>query len=194
MKQTSLTAVSGFELKSKATRKRIFLAEMEQVVPWAALVALITPHAPARGAKGGRPPFASKLGVIQVGDVQVLRQRLARAGAPCRFVWNATRGRVTAGLDDWRAHGHAMGGRRPVRLTKACRHKVLVRQAFIQYVRSDAGIKAKPFGWPTASLDTSIRPPRIHLTRPRHTPFSTQNDEGPVRAMSFSIGVDREKF
>ena len=60
MKQTSLVAVSGFELKSKATRKRIFLAEMEQVVPWAALVALITPHAPARGAKGGRPPFATE--------------------------------------------------------------------------------------------------------------------------------------
>ena len=31
---------------------------MNLVVPWAALVSLISPHAPAPGAKGGRPPFA----------------------------------------------------------------------------------------------------------------------------------------
>ena len=42
------------------TRKREFLDEMNLVVPWAALVSLISPHAPAPGAKGGRPPFAVK--------------------------------------------------------------------------------------------------------------------------------------
>ena len=57
MKQISL-ASSAFELRSKATRKRIFLGEMQQVVPWDELVALITPYAPAVGPKGGRPPFA----------------------------------------------------------------------------------------------------------------------------------------
>ena len=57
MKQISL-ASSTFELKSKATRKRVFLGEMQQVVPWDELVALITPCAPAVGPKGGRPPFA----------------------------------------------------------------------------------------------------------------------------------------
>ena len=31
---------------------------MNLVVPWAELVSLIAPHAPAPGAKGGRPPFA----------------------------------------------------------------------------------------------------------------------------------------
>ena len=31
---------------------------MNLVVPWAELVSLIEPHAPAPGAKGGRPPFA----------------------------------------------------------------------------------------------------------------------------------------
>lgn len=57
MKQMSL-ASNGFEVKTKRTRKREFLDEMELVVPWSELVALIAPHAPQPGAKGGRPPFA----------------------------------------------------------------------------------------------------------------------------------------
>ena len=57
MKQMSLGG-SGFERKTKRTRKREFLDEMNLVVPWAELVSLIAPHAPAPGAKGGRPPFA----------------------------------------------------------------------------------------------------------------------------------------
>ena len=43
----------------KKTRKEVFLEEMNKVVPWQALVALIQPH--ARGshqALGGCPPFA----------------------------------------------------------------------------------------------------------------------------------------
>ena len=57
MKQMSLSA-TGFERKTKRTRKRQFLDEMNLVVPWSELVALVTPHAPTRSAKGGRPPFA----------------------------------------------------------------------------------------------------------------------------------------
>lgn len=49
----------GFEPLPKKTRKEVFLYEMSQVVPWAALVALIQPHARgAHQALGGRPPFA----------------------------------------------------------------------------------------------------------------------------------------
>jgi hypothetical protein len=55
MKQKSF-ASSGFELVTKRTHKRKFLAEMNSVVPWAALVSLIEPHAPS--GKTGRPPFA----------------------------------------------------------------------------------------------------------------------------------------
>jgi IS5 family transposase len=55
MKQQSLAA-AGFELATKRTRKREFLDEMNLVVPWVELVALIKPHAPA--GKTGRPPFA----------------------------------------------------------------------------------------------------------------------------------------
>ena len=57
MKQLSL-GESGFERKTKRTRKREFLDEMNLVVPWAELVSLIAPHAPVPGTKGGRPPFA----------------------------------------------------------------------------------------------------------------------------------------
>jgi IS5 family transposase len=49
---------TGFERKTKRTRKREFLEEMNLVVPWAELVSLIAPHAPQPGTKGGRPPFA----------------------------------------------------------------------------------------------------------------------------------------
>ncbi|MFV0680681.1 IS5 family transposase [Ottowia sp.] len=55
MQQTSL-ATTGFELAAKRTRKRAFLAEMDQVIPWSDLLALIAPHAPA--GRTGRPPFA----------------------------------------------------------------------------------------------------------------------------------------
>ena len=55
MKQISLS-VTGFQLSSKRTRKRVFLDEMNLVVPWAELVALISPHAPVVGSKRGRPP------------------------------------------------------------------------------------------------------------------------------------------
>ncbi|MDM8009074.1 MAG: IS5 family transposase [Phycisphaerae bacterium] len=41
--------------KRKRTRREIFLAEMEKVVPWAALLALIEPHYPKMGRPGRQP-------------------------------------------------------------------------------------------------------------------------------------------
>ncbi len=54
MKQLTLAAV-GFERYAKTTRRAAFLAEMERVVPWAALCALIEPFYPKPG--NGRPPI-----------------------------------------------------------------------------------------------------------------------------------------
>jgi len=51
MKQQDL----GLQLSTRRTRKTVFLDEMNRVVPWAQLLALITPHAPR--ARTGRPPF-----------------------------------------------------------------------------------------------------------------------------------------
>jgi len=57
-KQTTFSALgagSGFERYGKITRREAFLAEMDQVVPWARLCSLIEPHYPKAG--NGRPPI-----------------------------------------------------------------------------------------------------------------------------------------
>lgn len=41
----------------KRTRREKFLAEMDAVVHWQALIALIEPHYPKTGSKGGRPAY-----------------------------------------------------------------------------------------------------------------------------------------
>lgn len=57
MKQLNLST-TGFEKAPMRTRRRVFLEEMDRVVPWGDLVALVAPHAPkGNGPKGGRPPF-----------------------------------------------------------------------------------------------------------------------------------------
>src|SRR6266550_1061261 len=53
MKQLTLATV-GFERYRKTTRRAAFLAEMERVVPWPALCALIDRYYPKPG--NGRPP------------------------------------------------------------------------------------------------------------------------------------------
>src|ERR1700756_1729676 len=57
MKQLTLAAV-GFERYAKTTRRGAFLAEMERVVPWPALCALIEPFYPKPG--NGRPPVGGE--------------------------------------------------------------------------------------------------------------------------------------
>ncbi|WP_264798014.1 IS5 family transposase, partial [Acidocella aminolytica] len=53
MRQSSFAGV-GFERYGKTTRRAAFLAEMEQVIPWGDLYALIEPVYPKAG-KGRRP-------------------------------------------------------------------------------------------------------------------------------------------
>ena len=52
MQQTDL----GLNLSTKRTRKREFLAQMDRVMPWGDLVAVVSPY--TRESKTGRPPFA----------------------------------------------------------------------------------------------------------------------------------------
>ena len=52
MKQAAL----NLNLSVKKTRKQVFLKQMHQVVPWAALVELIAPYYPE--GRTGRPPFS----------------------------------------------------------------------------------------------------------------------------------------
>ena len=44
-------------MKKKRTRREQFLSEMDAVVPWSRLLALIAPYYPKAGPKGGRPPM-----------------------------------------------------------------------------------------------------------------------------------------
>jgi IS5 family transposase len=56
MKQGSLSMTGYFD-KGKKTKREQFLAEMDQVVPWARLCALVEPHYPKGSPEGGRPPL-----------------------------------------------------------------------------------------------------------------------------------------
>jgi IS5 family transposase len=56
MKQMSLVAAAGFARGGRVTKRATFLAEMDRVVPWSALCAVVEPVYPKAG--GGRPPIA----------------------------------------------------------------------------------------------------------------------------------------
>ena len=58
MRQQTLAMASGFERYSKKTRRVLFLEEMEQVVPWGDLCALIEPVYAKAG--NGRPPVGAE--------------------------------------------------------------------------------------------------------------------------------------
>lgn len=49
-------AETGFEAYRKATRRDVFLGEMDRVIPWAELCAVIEPHYPKEPEGPGRPP------------------------------------------------------------------------------------------------------------------------------------------
>jgi IS5 family transposase len=52
--QRTLAMMTGFERYTKKTKRALFLEEMDRVVPWSRLCALIEPHYPHAG--NGRPP------------------------------------------------------------------------------------------------------------------------------------------
>ena len=53
LKQTTFST-AGFDRYTKTTKRAAFLAEMDQVVPWAALCGLVEPFYP-KGETGRRP-------------------------------------------------------------------------------------------------------------------------------------------
>ena len=61
---------AGFEQHRKATKRDVFLAEMDKVVPWAALCAQIEPFYPKERAEGGRRP----IGVERMLRIHFLQQ------------------------------------------------------------------------------------------------------------------------
>ena len=63
-------AEEGFERYRKPTRREKFLGEMQQVIPWSGLCAVIEPFYPKGGVRG-RPP----IGVERMLRVHLLRKR-----------------------------------------------------------------------------------------------------------------------
>ena len=55
MHQLTFATARGFETFRKTTRREVFLAEMNQVVPWVELCAVIEPVYPKPAGAGRRP-------------------------------------------------------------------------------------------------------------------------------------------
>ena len=77
-------AAVGFERYAKTTRRATFFAEMERVVPWSALCALIEPFDPKPG--NGRPP----VGVERMRLPVAAKIALSTAGAATQIVGSPT--------------------------------------------------------------------------------------------------------
>ena len=54
MRQQTLASLSSFEKFGRKGKRELFLDQMEQVVPWSELLALVEPHYPKAG--NGRQP------------------------------------------------------------------------------------------------------------------------------------------
>ena len=93
---------SDYELTTakKQTKREKFLSEMDAVVPWAALIALIEPHCPKASKKGGRPPYPL---------ATMLRIHLLQQGCGC----GPETGDVVTGLVDLLAVALAFAAHRP---------------------------------------------------------------------------------
>ena len=59
MKQRSL-AETGYERRPKATKRQRFLAEMDTVIPWPRLLAVVEAAQPRMTLRGGRPSFPAE--------------------------------------------------------------------------------------------------------------------------------------
>ena len=77
MKQRSFASLS-FDAKKKPTRRKKFLGEMDKVVPWEALLALLEPSYPTSGRRG-RPPMPTSVML----RIHFMQQSIS--GSECTF-------------------------------------------------------------------------------------------------------------
>jgi IS5 family transposase len=94
MKQQMSFAQSEYAGKKKVTRRERFLAEMERVVPWARLCAVIAPHYPQ--GRRGRPP----IGIERMLRIYFLQQWYALADEALEdALYDSQAMRTFAGID-----------------------------------------------------------------------------------------------
>src|SRR5580698_5170426 len=82
MRQQTLAAQTDFEKYGRKTRRERFLEEMEQIVPWAELQALVEPHYP-KGEKG-RPGTRPETSLSIMLRVYFLQQSFKLSDPGCR--------------------------------------------------------------------------------------------------------------
>jgi IS5 family transposase len=70
MKQISFSQAE-FQRKKRRTRREVFLAEMEQIMPWEELFAVVEPHYPK--GKRGRPPVTVHSPLRNAANTMLLR-------------------------------------------------------------------------------------------------------------------------
>src|SRR6516164_6790129 len=98
-------SATGFERYGKTTRRAAFLAEMEQVVPWADMCALIEPF--YRKPGNGRPSYGLER-MLRIYFLQQwlnfsdpgVEEALYDSGDDARFRQDRSRPRAGAGRDD----------------------------------------------------------------------------------------------
>lgn len=87
-------ADAGFERHRKPTRRDAFLSEMQRLVPWPRLVALIEPHYPKAG--NGRPP----IGLERMLRIHLLQHWFNLADQACEeALYDSSALRAFAGVD-----------------------------------------------------------------------------------------------
>jgi IS5 family transposase len=94
MEQQMSFAQSEYAMKKKVTRRERFLGEMEQVVPWERLVAVIKPHYPT--GERGRPP----VGIERMLRIYFLQQWYGLADEALEdAIYDSQAMRTFAGID-----------------------------------------------------------------------------------------------
>lgn len=94
MKQQMSFAQAEYAGKKKTTRRERFLGEMEKVVPWGRLCAVVEPHYPA--GKRGRPP----IGIERMLRIYFLQQWYALADEALEdAIYDSQAMRAFAGID-----------------------------------------------------------------------------------------------
>ena len=164
-----LSLMTGFERGTKRTAKQQFLEEMLAVVPWDALVALVTPHAPA--GLTGRPRHP----ILMLLRIHFLQQWFSLSDEAVEDALHDVQVyRAFAGIDLWatgipdattvvrfrhllEAHGMATGFLATINAVLEAKGLPLRRGAAV-----DATIAPAPS---STKNRTGARDPEIHQTR-----------------------------
>ncbi len=101
MKRQTLAVAAGFEKFGRTSRRAEFLSQMDVVMPWAELLALIEPHSPDTGK--GRPPVGIERMLripLSAAVVQLVRPGgggcALRVALHARFRWHRSWPRTSA--------------------------------------------------------------------------------------------------